>query len=51
MGTVLRLNMKQLLCVLFILLSLVVIAVIVLHAATPHLLHEFALRPNVFNRR
>jgi len=50
MGIGLRLNMKQLLFVLFILLSLAVIAVIVLHAATPQLFHELAMRPNVFNR-
>jgi len=50
MGIGLRLNMKQLLFVLFILLSLAVIAVIVLHAATPQLFHAIALRPEFISR-
>ncbi len=51
MGTGLRVNVKQMLFVLFVLLTLLVTAVIVIHAATPHLFHTLAFRPNVFNHR
>ena len=50
MGTGLRLNMKQMLFVLFVLLTLLVTAVIVIHAATPHLFHALAFRPQIINR-
>ena len=49
MGTGLRLNMKQMLFVLFVLLVLFVTAVIVIHAATPNLFHSIALTPKFFN--
>jgi hypothetical protein len=51
MGTGLRINMKQLLFVLFVLLTLLVTAAIVIHAATPNLFHALALRPEIFNHR
>jgi len=47
MGTGLRLNMKQLLFVLFVLLFLLVSAVIIIHAATPNLLHAITFRPEI----
>jgi hypothetical protein len=50
MGTGLSVNVKQMLFVLFILLILLVTAVIVIQAATPHLFHALAFRPNVFSR-
>ena len=49
MGTRLGLNMKQLLFVLIVVLTLLITTVIVIHAASPHLFHELALRPNVFD--
>jgi len=51
MGTALRLNKKQMLFLLFVLLSLLVTTVIVLHAATPHLFHALVLSPNVISHR
>ena len=45
MGTGLRLNMKQILFVLFVLLSLLITAVIVIHAATPNLFHCDCVKP------
>jgi len=51
MGTALRLNKKQILFLLFVLLCLLVTTVIVMHAATPNVFHMLALRPDVFNRR
>jgi len=50
MGTGLRLNVRQLLFVLFVLLTLLVTAVIVFHAATPNLFHVLTLRPDVISR-
>jgi hypothetical protein len=50
MITGLRVNMKQMLFVLFVLLLLLVTTVIVIHAATPNLFHALALRPDVINR-
>ena len=50
MGTALRLNMKQLLFALFVLLSLLITAVIVIHAVTPNLFHAIAYAPKFFNR-
>jgi hypothetical protein len=50
MITGLRINMKQMLFVLFVLLLLLVTAVIVIHTATPNLFHSIAFRPDVFNR-
>jgi hypothetical protein len=50
MGIVLRLNLLQVLFVLFVLLFLLVTAVIVLHAATPNLIHTIAYAPKFFNR-
>jgi hypothetical protein len=51
MGTGLGLNKKQLLLFLLVLLSLLVTTAIVLHAATPHLFHVVALRPEIIHRR
>jgi hypothetical protein len=51
MGTALRLNKKQILFLLFVLLFLLVTTVIVMHAATSNVFHLLALRPDVFNRR
>jgi hypothetical protein len=50
MGIALRVNKKQLLFVLFVLLSLLITAVIVLHAATPNLFHTIAYAPKFLNR-
>ncbi len=46
MGTALRMNKKQFLFLLIVLLSLLVTTLIVLHAATPNLFHALAVTPN-----
>ena len=51
MGTGLRLNKKQMLLFLLVLLSLLVTTVIVLHAVTPNLFHSIAYTPDVISRR
>ena len=50
MGIALRLNMKQILLVLFFLLILFVTAMIVIHAATPNVFHVIAFSPKVIHR-
>ncbi len=50
MSTALRMNKKQILFLLLVLLSLLVITLIVLHAATPNLFHAIAYSPKVINR-
>jgi hypothetical protein len=50
MGTALRMNKKQLLFLLLILLSLLVTTLIVLHAATPNLFHVIAYTPKFIHR-
>ncbi len=50
MVTGLRLNKKQILFLLFVLLSLLVTTVIVLHAVTPNLFHAIAYTPDVISR-
>jgi hypothetical protein len=47
MGIALRLSKQQLLLLVIVLLSLIVTAVIVLHAVAPNLFHAIALRPDV----
>jgi hypothetical protein len=49
MGTALRMNKKQILFLLLVLLSLLVITIIVLHAATPNLFHAIAYSPKVIS--
>ncbi len=49
MGTALRMNKKQILFLLIVLLSLLVTTLIVLHAATPNLFHALAYTPKVIN--
>ena len=50
MGTTLRLNKKQMLFLLLVLLSLLVTTIILVHTATPNLFHALALRPDVIHR-
>jgi hypothetical protein len=50
MGTGLRLNKKQILFLLLVLLSLLFTTAIVLHAITPSLFHEVAFRPEIIYR-
>ena len=51
MGTALRMNKKQILFLLLVLLTLLVTALIVIHAATPNLFHAIAYSPKIINRR
>jgi hypothetical protein len=50
MGTVLRLNKKQMLFLLLVILSLLITTVMVLHAATPNMFHEVSFRPEIIYR-
>ena len=50
MGTALRMNKKQILFLLLVILSLLIATLIVLHAATPNLFHAIAYSPKVINR-
>jgi hypothetical protein len=50
MGIGLRLNRKQIVFILLVLLSLLVTTVIVLHATTPNLFHAIEFRTAFINR-
>jgi hypothetical protein len=50
MGIALRLSKHQLLLLVIVLLSLIVTAIIVLHAAAPNLLHAIAYSPRIISR-
>jgi hypothetical protein len=50
MGTALRMNKKQILFLLLVILSLLIATLIVLHAATPNLFHAIAYSPKIINR-
>ena len=50
MGTALRMNKKQILFLLLVILSLLIATLIVLHAATPNLFHAIAYSPKVISR-
>ena len=51
MGTALRMNKKQILFLLLVILSLLIATLIVLHAATPNLFHAIAYSPKIINHR
>jgi uncharacterized protein involved in outer membrane biogenesis len=51
MGTAIRMNKKQILFLLLVLLSLLVTTLIVLHTVTPNLFHAIAYSPKIINRR
>jgi hypothetical protein len=51
MGTALSMNKKQILFLLLVLLSLLLTALIVIHATAPNLFHALAYTPDVINHR